>query len=184
MRLSTLAVLLVCTATAIAGGPRRGPRALAIAQGGAHVINIQTVGANTGFVTWAGGTATFMYNDAVNNLPAIPNVETGSTPQTAGDAGAQAWEDASTFDFVDGGTTAVTDVGSDGINLVTFQNTSANTAAVGGALAVTLSSFNSSLNFTEADIVFNPAFTFSTLGTAASTTSNPSRVMSSATHSV
>ncbi len=166
MRFSTLAVVLVCSATALAGGPRRGPQALAIANGGAHVINIQTVGGNTGFVTWSGSTVTFMYNDAVNNLPAIPNVEAGSTPQAAGDAGAQAWEDASVFDFVDGGTTAVTDVGTDGINLFTFQNTAANTAAVGGALAITLSSFNSSLNFTEADIVFNPAFTFSTLGTA------------------
>ncbi|MCA9321368.1 MAG: hypothetical protein KDB53_11565, partial [Planctomycetes bacterium] len=146
------------------GSPIQGPCGHGHGEAAPHVINIQSFGGNTGAISWSGGTATFIYNDAVTMPSSISNLESGSDPLLACSVGAQVWEDASTFNYVDGGTSTVTDVGTDSINLITFQNTMANTMAVGGALAVTLTSFNSALDIVEADIIFNPATNFSTLG--------------------
>ncbi len=157
-----LAFVLVVPSFAIPnGGPKGDAKPLA------HVVNIQVVGASTGPTRFAGNAATFVYNDAVNNLAMIPNVETGSAVRIACSIGALQWENVATIDYTDGGTVVTQDAnGADGVNLVTFINSVANNAAVGSALAVSLVSFNSSLVLTDADIVFNSSVSFTTLGTS------------------
>ncbi len=149
--------LIVPTFAAPNGGPKGEAKPLA------HVIGLQQSGANIGPARFVGNAATFVYNDAVNNLPAIPNVEAGSLVQSACSTAAQQWENVSAIDFTDGGTVATQDSANDGINLVTFVNSATNNAIVGGALAVALVFFNGSLEIVDADIIFNSATNFTTL---------------------
>ncbi len=141
------------------GGPRGKGRSLA------HVVNIQQSGPNQGTPTFAGSSATFMYHDGVS--PPITNVEPGSNSRTACNAGAMSWPAVSSVSFVDGGLTSTASVNnSDGINLVTFANTAPNVSAVGGALAVTLTSYSiPSFQITDCDIVWSQSFTFTSVGT-------------------
>jgi hypothetical protein len=139
--------------------------ALAFALRG-HTENLVTTGGQTNPVIWQpGSTITYRINNQTSG--SLPNMSAGSNPSQAV-TNAFATIGANTgLTFVNGGTTAVTNVGSDGINLVTFANTPANISAVGGAVAVTILIFNpNTWRMTEADIVYNPAIQFSTTGAA------------------
>jgi hypothetical protein len=100
-----------------------------------------------------------------NISAALPNVEDGSDPRGAIAAAFADWVSETSVTFAQGADTSTADGSSDGINLLTFENTPVNTSVVGGALAVTVFSFNGSGEITEADIVFSPSFTFTTMGT-------------------
>ncbi|MFT7619345.1 MAG: hypothetical protein ACI97A_002995 [Planctomycetota bacterium] len=144
------------------GGPKGDAKPLA------HIISIQHLGGTPGTITHPGNAVTFVYNQDVNNLASLTNVEAGSTLQTSCSTAAMQWENISALDFTDGGTVATADANdSDGMNLVTFVNSAANNMKVGGALAIALSTFNvPSGDITDSDIIFNSATSYSTLGTA------------------
>lgn len=131
--------------------------------GHVHVPNIQTVGMNSGVVTWAGGAVTFVFDDTTP----LPNLEAGSDTRAAANAGANEWVNVSNFTFTDGGLVSIPAAnGGDGQNVVTFATNATNAMVVGGAVAVASQSFNSALNFTDVDIIFNSTLNFSTLGSA------------------
>ena len=112
-----------------------------------------------------GATITYRINNQTG--PGLPNMTAGSNPSTAIDNAFSTIGAASGLNFVNGGTTSVTSVGTDGINLVTFANTATNVAAVGGATAIAVISFSTTTGtISEADILFNPATSFSTTGSA------------------
>ena len=130
----------------------------------AYTGQLVTSGATTQAVTWPGN-VTYMVNDQTS--AALGNMEAGSDPATAVDNAFATLAAASGLTLTNGGTTTTTDVGADGTNLITFANTPANVSAVGGAIAVTVLSYSTStFTIVEADMVFNPAFNFSTLGSA------------------
>ena len=154
----------VCSSpTLTAGGPQKAAGAM-----DPHTLEIEVLGGNNGAVKWASPTVTFVYNNGIQNLASLPtNVEAGSDPRTAINAAGAALSAVGAFTFVDGGFTSSQNQSSSAPNLITFANTATNVSAVGGAIAVTVYFFNGSFQITDADIVFNPAFLFSTLGTAA-----------------
>ncbi len=118
--------------------------------------------ANNGRPRWASMPITYRYNQNVNGL--LPNVVAGSNPRSAIDASFAEWASVANVSFTLGADTSVTDGGvNDGINLITFENTAGNVAKVGGALAVTMWYRNSSNQILDADIIYNPADTFTTL---------------------
>ncbi|MAG56725.1 MAG: hypothetical protein CMJ83_10580, partial [Planctomycetes bacterium] len=65
-----------------------------------------------------GATITYRINNQTG--PGLPNMTAGSNPSTAIDSAFSTIGAASGLNFVNGGTTSVTSVGTDGINLVTF----------------------------------------------------------------
>ncbi len=105
-----------------------------------------------------GGTITWPQNATIN-YKLHSSVPGGFV--AAVDASFHAIDVETPLTFVNGGATAIATVGTDGTNVITFANNTTNLQAVGGALAVTLVSFSSG-TISEADIVFNPATTFST----------------------
>lgn len=116
-------------------------------------------------ITWQQASVTYQFNDQTG--PTLANMEVGSDPVTAINDGFGRYITRTGVNFVNGGTTSVTDVGSDGVNLITFANTAANNAAVGSALAVTIFSYNlGTYDMIEADIVFSSSQQWSTNGTA------------------
>jgi len=126
----------------------------------------QSGGGNIAIKWPQGATITYLVNNQTG--PGLPNVATGSTPSTAVNSAFATIAAASGLNLVNGGTTATTNVGADGVNLVTFANTPQNLAVVGGATAVAVVSFNTATgNIVEADIVFSPNSNFSTTGSAA-----------------
>jgi len=129
-----------------------------------HVENLVNAGGNIVPIAWPqGATITYRHNNQTG--PGLANMTAGSNPVAAVNSALQSVATASGLTFVDGGSTTVTDVGVDGTNLVTFATTTANLAAVGGAVAVTIFTYNTSTAvITEADIVFNPGQVFSTTG--------------------
>lgn len=128
-----------------------------------HTEALFTNAGNTNPIIWPPG-ASITYR-LHNGIATAPNVLAGSNATQAVVNGFTTVGAATGLNFVNGGTTATSTGGTDGTNLVTFANTAGNLAAVGGAVAVTLLTFNlSNFRITEADIIFNPATTFSTTG--------------------
>lgn len=130
-----------------------------------HVENLIIVGgSNIVAIAWPqGATITYYHNNQTG--PGLVNMSVGSTPVAAIDNAMQTIGAASGLTFVSGGTTGITDVGVDGTNLVTFANTTANQAAVGGAVAVAIFTYSTTTGIiSESDIVFNPSQGFSTTG--------------------
>jgi hypothetical protein len=121
--------------------------------------------AATQTIAWPAG-ATVNYKHWTGNAAAT-NV-TGGNVTTAVDAAFASINAASGLAFTNNGTQAGTGAAaSDSINMVTFANVAANTAAVGGALAITAFYYTiPSYQITEIDMVFNPSFTFTTNATS------------------
>ena len=156
-------ILLLLATTALANG---GPKGAAKPIG--HVVNLQMIGSTVDLTRFVGNSATFVFEDAVlpANLATLTNLEAGSDPRTACTTAAMQWVNNSTVSFTDNGTVSSTQAGSDGTNLVTFENHVTNNAVVGGALAVALVSFNGTFQITDADVVFSSAISYTTLGTS------------------
>ena len=131
-----------------------------------HIQSIQDTGGCTGPLLVPGASATFFFNNLVNNVASLSNVENGSQLRAACNNAANQWADNSALSYTDGGLTSSTSTSNNGVNLVTFANTSANSSISMGTIAVTAFVFNSSCFFVDTDIVFNPAENHSTLGTA------------------
>ncbi|MBI4871780.1 MAG: matrixin family metalloprotease, partial [Candidatus Riflebacteria bacterium] len=108
---------------------------------------------------WAGGAVSYRYNvshgsNITGDNTAVLNAVLNSFAH---------WQEVSntSLTITNAGTTAITQKSSgDGVNAVLFQD-SASQGQVGGALAVTFTSFNGvNGNFADADIVFNMSQTF------------------------
>jgi len=114
---------------------------------------------------WPGLPLTYVINDQTSDE--LPNVAAGSDPVEAVRRAFQTWEDvpgaAVRFNYA--GTVANTAAANDGVNLISFVDTS---FPYNGALAV-----NSRFRYTttglivDSDIVFNPSVQWSTRGSAA-----------------
>lgn len=126
----------------------------------------EMLGSLNGQTRWATASPSFFFHNGVANLPALPNVEAGSDPRTACNAAAAQWTAESALSYSDAGLTALTTTAVDAINLVTFADTPTNRSVSNGAIAVTTYFFNSAFQLADADIVFNPLMSFTTLGTA------------------
>lgn len=114
---------------------------------------------------WGNLLIAYRINDQTSD--SLPNIVAGSDPQVAVHRSLRAWQDEGTipFNFFFAGTTATTNAGNDGLNLITFADTA---TAFNGALGIAKFFFNPvSGQITESDITFNPAITFSTKGSAA-----------------
>ncbi len=124
-------------------------------------------GGGTAQLAWATASPiNWAWNAGLATPP--PNVVAGGNPVQAVANAFGSVGGASGLNFVNAGSSALASVATDGTNLVTFASTPQNLAAVGGAVAITIFTFNTTnYRILEADIAFNPAVTFSTLGTAA-----------------
>ena len=128
--------------------------------------------AATQTIAWPTG-ATVNYKQWTGNAAAT-NV-TGGAVTAAIDAAMATAGTAAGLSFVNTGTQSGTgDIGftggsftSNGANLISMANTTGNVAAVGGALAITAFFYSVPGNtIVETDMVFNPAFNFTTNATA------------------
>ena len=139
--------------------------ALAIGIRGHTEVLITLTNGNESTISWPqGSTVTYRIN---NQSSTVPNITSGSAPTLAIDTAFAQAGAATGLTFVNGGATGTASVGSDGINLITFANTPSNLAAVGGAVAVAITTFSTTTGtISESDIVFNPAMTFATTGAA------------------
>ncbi len=124
-----------------------------------------TVTFGYGGIKWA-SPPTFVVN---NNCPGV------SSASTAVASAAATWNAAvsgSSFRFVDGGTTASTAIGGDGVNRICWRPSSEFSS---GTLAVTTWWYSGS-TVTECDVKFNSGFSWTT-GTASGSTHNVEAVM-------
>jgi len=118
---------------------------------------------NGGLPRWNTSPVIYRINDQTS--AALPNIVDGSDPRTAVNAAFAEWEGESGIDFTLGADTGLSSAGvNNGVNLITFADTSQNRSINGGALAVTTFFFNGSNELVDADITFNPTETWSTLG--------------------
>lgn len=96
----------------------------------------------------------------------LPNIVDGSNPKLALREALERWARTSSLTVILGPDTATSEVGQDGINLITIADTEQNRDVVGQAAGVSLSLidlFTASL--IETDVVLNPADTWSTIET-------------------
>jgi hypothetical protein len=135
------------------------------------------LGADPLYLAWF---VTPTYKINVSTDDSLPNVATGSDPETAIRRSFLTWQEVSTsiVSVADGGTTTIENAGRDGFNLVSFVD---DDFVFNGALAATQIFFDAFTGVvTEADIVFNPAVSFSTHGS----TSGVHDVQEVATHEI
>ena len=146
---------------------------LALGAGGAiwaYTYQGNTNAANDGRPYHSSLPVPWVFNDQTGD--SLSNVSAGSDPKQAIRDGFAEWERESSFSTSEGADSTIDDSADDGVNLMTFADTTANRDRVGGVncafgpLAVTVLRWNGSNVITDADIVFNPCIEWSTTGVA------------------
>lgn len=120
--------------------------------------------ANEGRPRWPDGVPVlYQFNQNVSD--ALPQIVAPGGPRLAIAQSFSEWSVSSAISIGVGPDTAIADGGvMDGVNLVTFEDTPLNQAAVGDFLAVTFFWTNGANQIVESDIVFSALETFSTSG--------------------
>jgi hypothetical protein len=134
----------------------------------AFVLQSEEVGGKLVHPRWDpdGMPVRFQLNGRPFNL--LPNLTRTSNPLGAVQAALQSWA-IGPVRLTQEGTVATTEPGKDGINLITFADSSRNRELTANAWAVTLNWFDrkgNELRMTEADLVMSPGQVFSTTGSA------------------
>ncbi|MEN6626933.1 MAG: carboxypeptidase-like regulatory domain-containing protein [Candidatus Sumerlaeia bacterium] len=122
-----------------------------------------SVTANGGLLYWPSGSMTYRVNSQAASQFNI--VQPGNVSSVI-DQAFGIWESGCGFNFTRGSQTSVTNAGYDAINLVTFADTAANRSALGGIACRTILTFNSSNVIFDADILFHPDLTITTVSSS------------------